>query len=128
VMGGEVIFAGWHGALGWTVVVENQNALTIYGHLCCGDTWEQGVSSIRVAEGMIVSAGDELGAVGSTGNSSGAHLHLEVQRCDPESGSCQAQDPDAVRLPGQTGDCHWGSAAQFSNWKACHHWEGWSLP
>lgn len=72
---GVVIHAGWLGAYGNAVVVDHGGGIsTLYGHM----------SSISVREGQQVSAGDKLGAVGSTGWSTGPHLHFEVrQNGDP---------------------------------------------
>lgn len=71
---GKVIEAGKSGGLGERVVVEHANGIqTTYGHL----------SKILVKVGDIVASGDEIGKVGSTGNSTGPHLHFEV-RIDDE--------------------------------------------
>jgi murein DD-endopeptidase MepM/ murein hydrolase activator NlpD len=65
---GSVIHAGWLG--GYLVVVDHGNGLaTAYAH----------ASAILVAVGQAVSQGETLSLVGSTGNSSGPHLHFEVR-------------------------------------------------
>ena len=65
---GRIIFAGWDGAYGNKVVVEHPDGtLTWYAHL---------LSFVRT--GGVVRAGDVIARVGSTGNSTGNHLHLEV--------------------------------------------------
>jgi len=73
--GGRVVSAGWSGGYGNMVEIDHGNDLsTRYGHL----------SSISVAEGQIVAPGAMLGRVGSTGRSTGPHLHYEV-RVDGEA-------------------------------------------
>ena len=73
--GGKVVSAGWSGGYGNMVEIEHENDLaTRYGHL----------SMIAVAEGHYVSPGTILGRVGSTGRSTGPHLHYEV-RIDGEA-------------------------------------------
>ncbi len=52
-------------------VVRGQNITTVYCHLAAG--------SVRVAPGQSVVVGDTIAAVGSTGTSTGAHLHFEVR-------------------------------------------------
>jgi murein DD-endopeptidase MepM/ murein hydrolase activator NlpD len=67
---GAVIFAGWNNwGYGNLVVLVHGPFLTLYGHM----------SSISVGCGQLVSAGQVVGAVGSTGNSSGPHLHFEIR-------------------------------------------------
>jgi murein DD-endopeptidase MepM/ murein hydrolase activator NlpD len=67
---GCVVEAGWKNGYGQTVVVDHGNNLvTRYGHL----------SKIEVAVGQELKRGDELGQVGSTGRSTGPHLHYEVR-------------------------------------------------
>lgn len=77
--GGSVTLAGWNGGYGNCIMIDHGNGyVTLYGHL----------SSISVSQGQSVSQGDVIGAVGSTGNSTGPHLHFEVlkdgSRIDPE--------------------------------------------
>ena len=70
VKAGTVVFASYHhGGFGNLVVVRHRYGLTTrYAHL----------SEFAVAEGETVRRGQTLGLVGSTGRSSGPHLHLEV--------------------------------------------------
>ncbi len=76
---GRVIRAGWSSVgYGQFVVIDhNIDYLTLYAHL----------GTITVQEGQIVGKGQLLGTVGSTGNSTGPHLHFEIrdfgQRVDP---------------------------------------------
>ncbi|MCP4503802.1 MAG: M23 family metallopeptidase [Deltaproteobacteria bacterium] len=68
---GKVIFAGERGGYGNTVVVKHTDGTrTLYAHL----------SEINVKKGDNVALGETLGEVGSTGRSTGPHLHLEVRR------------------------------------------------
>ena len=67
---GTVIYAGWLGGYGNLVVVDHGNGLsTAYAH----------ASAILVGVGQQVSQGETVSLVGSTGNSSGPHLHFEVR-------------------------------------------------
>jgi len=66
---GVVVLAGWYGDYGKTVIIRHPSGyLTLYAHL----------SQIDVKEGQRVKAGDVVGRVGSTGRSTGPHLHYEV--------------------------------------------------
>jgi len=69
---GVVIYAGpISGGYGNMVAIDHQNGwLTLYAHL----------SSINVGCGQSVAKGTVIGACGSTGNSTGAHLHFEVRQ------------------------------------------------
>ncbi len=67
---GEVTFAGWKGGYGRTVEVTHTNGIvTRYAHL----------ASIGVNRGQEVEAGATLGGLGSSGRSTGPHLHFEVR-------------------------------------------------
>jgi murein DD-endopeptidase MepM/ murein hydrolase activator NlpD len=67
---GTVIYSGWLGGYGNLVVVDHGNGLsTAYAH----------ASSLLVGVGQSVSQGETVSLVGSTGNSSGPHLHFEVR-------------------------------------------------
>lgn len=68
---GTVTFAGYNGGYGYCVKIKHQfGYTTLYAHM----------SSISVSVGDYVSAQQTIGYVGSTGVSTGAHLHFEVQR------------------------------------------------
>lgn len=67
---GRVVFSGEQGGYGKTVIVEDRGNRVRYAHL----------KDIHVNEGEEVKAGQQLGEVGSTGRSTGPHLHLEVEK------------------------------------------------
>lgn len=78
VKDGTVTYAGYDGAYGYCVVIDHGNGLTTrYAH----------ASSLCVSVGEKVATGDVIARVGSTGRSSGNHLHFEVakggKRVDP---------------------------------------------
>ncbi|MFE7577700.1 MULTISPECIES: M23 family metallopeptidase [unclassified Streptomyces] len=74
---GTVVEAGWGGAYGNNIVLRMADGTyTQYGHL----------SSIGVSVGQSVAAGQQIGLSGSTGNSTGPHLHFEA-RTTPSYGS-----------------------------------------
>jgi murein DD-endopeptidase MepM/ murein hydrolase activator NlpD len=64
---GTVKFVGWSGNYGQRVFLDNGGFMTQYAHL----------SVIKVKKGDVVAAGEVIGMVGSTGKSTGPHLHLE---------------------------------------------------
>ncbi|MDQ2681700.1 MAG: peptidoglycan DD-metalloendopeptidase family protein [Candidatus Eremiobacteraeota bacterium] len=67
---GTIISAGWYGGYGNYILIDHGGGLsTGYGHL----------SQIFVAAGQSVQRGQAIGAVGSTGASTGPHLHFEVR-------------------------------------------------
>jgi murein DD-endopeptidase MepM/ murein hydrolase activator NlpD len=64
-----VVFAGYKGHYGKVVIVEHTNGWeTRYAHL----------SSTKVSKGQKVEAGQQIGKLGSTGRSTGPHLHYEL--------------------------------------------------
>lgn len=68
---GVVVAAGWHGDFGNLVEIEHGAGLiTRYAHL----------SRLNVKAGDLVSRDEQIGAVGSTGRSTGSHLHFEVRK------------------------------------------------
>lgn len=67
---GVVTFTGWNGSYGNLIKISHGNGIeTYYAHL----------NEITVTESQQVSAGEKIGEMGSTGNSTGSHLHLEIR-------------------------------------------------
>jgi len=71
---GRVVFSGWYGGYGTVVILDHgqvngQSINTLYAHL----------SSFKVSKGTVVTRGQVIGAEGSTGYSTGPHLHFEVR-------------------------------------------------
>jgi murein DD-endopeptidase MepM/ murein hydrolase activator NlpD len=69
---GQVTFAGWDGAYGYKVEITHPDGT---------QTWYAHMSSLAVSGGTVTT-GQVIGSVGSTGNSYGNHLHLEVHGPD----------------------------------------------
>lgn len=68
---GVVTFTGWDGTYGNKIVVNHNNGYeTVYAHL----------SKIDVSVGQVVERGSAIGVMGSTGNSTGTHLHFEIHK------------------------------------------------
>jgi murein DD-endopeptidase MepM/ murein hydrolase activator NlpD len=82
--GGTVSFADWQAGYGQLIVIDHGGGLTTrYGHL----------SNIGVEVGQQVAKGQDIGKVGSTGRSTGPHLHYEVRLND------EAVDPTRYLPP-----------------------------
>lgn len=68
--GGTVVEAGWSSGYGYAVVIDHGNGLsTLYGHN----------QELAVSPGQAVSQGQVIAYAGSTGNSTGPHVHFEVR-------------------------------------------------
>lgn len=70
VADGTVNFAQYNGSYGYLVKIDHGNGL---------ETWYAHTSKMYVKEGQEVKAGDIIALVGSTGNSTGPHLHFEIR-------------------------------------------------
>jgi murein DD-endopeptidase MepM/ murein hydrolase activator NlpD len=70
-LGGTVLVIISPGGFGLHIVIQHGDGLqSLYGHL----------SAVDVSSGQVVVTGQLIGAVGSTGNSTGPHLHFEIDR------------------------------------------------
>ncbi len=68
--GGKVSFSGWQGGYGNAVVISHsQDCVTLYGHL----------AECKVQKGETIEQGQVIGLMGSTGNSTGPHVHFEIR-------------------------------------------------
>ncbi len=78
---GRVVYSGWYGSYGKLIIIDHGNGYrTRYGHN----------STLMVSRGDMVSRGQPIARVGSTGRATGPHLHFEVRR------NGQAVNPTAV--------------------------------
>ncbi len=67
---GRVIYAGWKGGYGKCIMIDHGNGIqTLYGHN----------SVLVVSKGTQVKSGQQIAKMGSTGNSTGPHVHFEVR-------------------------------------------------
>lgn len=72
---GKVVFAGTNSGYGKHIIIDHQNGYrTLYAHL----------SKINVKEGATVEKGELIGIMGSTGRSTGVHLHFEIRKNDKQ--------------------------------------------
>lgn len=91
--GGTVVYSGWDGGLGKCVRIQHDDGtITEYGHL---SWWDVNV-------GDTVGQGQEIGLMGSTGNSTGPHLHFGVLK------NGEYVDPKGYI---ETADKHWDTSA-----------------
>jgi murein DD-endopeptidase MepM/ murein hydrolase activator NlpD len=67
---GTVVFAAYKGSYGNLIIVDHGNGVQTYYAHC---------SALYVSAGQSVDTGTTIGAVGSTGNSTGPHLHFEIR-------------------------------------------------
>lgn len=67
---GTVVYSGYKGSYGNLIIIAHTDSIQTYYAHC---------SRLYVSAGQTVSQGEVIGAVGSTGNSTGPHLHLEVR-------------------------------------------------
>lgn len=69
VAAGAVVYAGLRSGYGWTVLIEHDNGMvTLYGHN----------SKLTVGQGQTVNKGEVIALAGSTGRSTGPHVHFEA--------------------------------------------------
>lgn len=86
---GTVIEAGWKGGYGNMIEIDHGNGLTTrYGHL----------SKVDVAVGDTVTRGQLVGYVGSTGRSTGPHLHYELRINDKPINPRRFLPPEPTEL------------------------------
>jgi murein DD-endopeptidase MepM/ murein hydrolase activator NlpD len=87
---GQVRHSGWHGGCGKTVILRHRNGYeTVYCHL----------SALAVSAGKPVSQKQIIGYVGTTGLSTGPHLHYEVKRGGQHVNPLQLQIPRDRPIP-----------------------------
>lgn len=86
----EFAAGGWNSGYGYMVILKHvsggKKTYTLYAHM----------SEIMIKQGDSVKAGQQIGKVGTTGNSTGNHLHFEVKPCVSETSlrqTCVAIDP-----------------------------------
>lgn len=91
---GVVVKAGWQGGYGNLIEIDHGNGLTTrYGHL----------SSIAIQAGDPVQRGQVIGAVGSTGRSTGPHLHYELRLNDKAINPRRLLPPEPAELKKRQG-------------------------
>jgi murein DD-endopeptidase MepM/ murein hydrolase activator NlpD len=97
---GRVVGAGWHGGYGQQVEIAHGSGIeTSYGHM----------SRIATRIGQVVRKGEVIGWVGSTGLSTGPHLHFEVTR------NGRAVNPMTIKLGGGPGHLEGARLVAFQN-------------
>ena len=97
---GRVVSAGWRGGYGRAVEIAHASGLeTLYGHM----------SRIAAAPGQLVHQGEVIGYVGSSGLSTGPHVHFEVLK------GGRAINPMGVKLGGGPGQLQGAKLHQFED-------------
>lgn len=92
VSAGKVVYAGWENAndprqgFGMYVAIKDNQHMYFYGHM----------SQINVSTGQDVNQGDNLGQSGNTGDSTGPHLHFQINNLSAGGEKGQAIDPLTV--------------------------------
>jgi murein DD-endopeptidase MepM/ murein hydrolase activator NlpD len=82
---GVVALAGWDNSAGWWVVIDHVDGFrSVYMHMC---------KRPSVKNGDFVAAGQEIGCVGSTGSSTGNHLHFGIQLYNSSLGKYEYVNP-----------------------------------
>lgn len=88
---GVVVKAGWQGGYGNLIEIDHGNGLTTrYGHL----------SQLKVKEGDTIQRGQLIGLIGSTGRSTGPHLHYELRLDDKAINPRRFLPPEPTELKG----------------------------
>ncbi|MEK7584552.1 MAG: peptidoglycan DD-metalloendopeptidase family protein [Patescibacteria group bacterium] len=101
---GTVVRAGWNGGYGYSVDVRhNETYTTRYGHF----------SKIAVKNGAQISQGDIVGYVGSTGHSTGPHLHYEIHKFGTPINPLTIELPPDDSLPSEILPDFQAYSAQF---------------
>ena len=103
-MGGLVVFSGWSEVgYGYLVIIENNGWRTYFAHN----------SENLVSPGDIVAAGDVIALTGSTGNSSGPHVHFEVRHYVEAANAWIPVDPRFALVAGQEELCDWHAVTWY---------------
>ena len=88
---GVVVKAGWQGGYGYLIEIDHGNGLsTRYGHL----------SRLEVKEGDSIQRGQLIGLIGSTGRSTGPHLHYELRLDDKAVNPRRFLPPEPTEIKG----------------------------
>ncbi len=88
---GTVLKAGWQGGYGYLIEIDHGNGLTTrYGHL----------SKLKVTVGDTIQRGQLIGLIGSTGRSTGPHLHYELRLDDKAINPRRFLPPEQTNIKG----------------------------
>lgn len=113
---GTVIFAGFNsGGYGNLVVVQHTDGYT---------TWYAHMSKVTTSVDARVAAGQQLGLVGSTGNSTGPHLHFEIRHFDTPLNPLPLLTPEATLASATVSGADGESPAEQTEDHGAEHAEG----